>query len=126
MNESYKQAKKALQSCLRTKTSAIRFYDEIDMELFADEISNQAKIRYLQKIFREYTTAELQETVELLEKFYENNGSITKTAETLFIHKNTLQQRLKKIHSRTGYDPRSLSDNSVLYMAIYFYRDLYS
>ena len=126
MNESYKQAKKALQSCLRTKTSAIRFYDEIDMELFADEISNQAKIRYLQKIFREYTAAEMQEAVELLEKFYENNGSITNTAEAFFIHKNTLQQRLKKIFSRTGYDPRALSDNSVLYMAIYFYRDLYS
>lgn len=125
MNEAYKQAKKALQSCLRTKTSAIRFYDEINMELFADEIPNQAKIRYLQKIFREYTAAEMKETVELLERFYENNGSIAKTAEDLFIHKNTLQQRLRKIFLRTGYDPRALSDNSVLYMAIYFYRDLY-
>lgn len=125
MNESYKQAKKALQSCLRTKTP-LRFYDEIDMELFADEISNQAKIRYLQKIFREYTAAEMQDAVEMLEKFYENNGSITKTAEDLFIHKNTLQQRLKKIWTRTGYDPRALSDNSVLFMAIYFFRDLYS
>ena len=126
MNEAYKQARKALQSCMRTKKFPIRFYDEIDMELFVDEISNQAKIRYLQKIFREYTATEIQEAVELLESFYDNNGSINKTAEALFVHKNTLQQRLKKIFSRTGYDPRALSDNSVLYMAIYFYRDLYA
>ena len=126
MNEAYKQAKKALQSCMRAKKSPVRFYDEIDMELFVDEISNQAKIRYLQKIFRKYNTAEIRTAVELMEKFYENNGSINKTAEELFIHKNTLQQRLKKIATHTGYDPRSLSDSPVLFMAIYFYRDLYS
>lgn len=126
MNEAYKQARKALQSCMRTKKSAVRFYDEIDMELFVDEISNQAKIRYLQKIFHEFNAAEIQEAVELLEKYYENNGAINDTADELFIHKNTLQQRLKKIFTRTGYDPRALRDNSVFHIAIYFYRDLYS
>lgn len=126
MNEAYKQAKKALQSCMKTKKTAVLFYDEIDMELFADEIPNQSKIRYIKKIFHGYNIIEIQRAVELLEKFYENEGSITRTAEILFIHKNTLQQRLKKIFLRTGYDPRSLRDNAIFHMAIYFYRDLYS
>ena len=60
----------------------------------------------------------------MLEIFYEEDGSITKTAARLFIHKNTLQQHLRKIAARTSYDPRSLRDSAVFYIIIYFYRDI--
>ncbi|HCL01523.1 MAG TPA: hypothetical protein DHW61_03765 [Lachnoclostridium phytofermentans] len=37
----------------------------------------------------------------------------------LFIHKNTLQNKLKRISERTGYDPRSIRHSSLFYIAIY-------
>ena len=125
MNEAYRHAKKALQSCMRMNQTAIRFYNEIDMELFIDDIPNSAKIRYLEKIFHRYKKTDILKAVKLLEKFYENGGSINKTAEFFSVHKNTIQQRIKRIATLTGYDPRKLRDSPVLYFAMYLYRDIY-
>ena len=120
----YLQAQKALQSCLRMQKTTIKFYDEINMEIFADEVPDTTKLQYIKKIFCDYDNPELQDAIHLLELFYEHDGSISKTAARLFIHKNTLQQHLKKIAARTGYDPRSLRDTAVFYIVIYFYHDL--
>lgn len=124
IQSAYLKAQKALQSCLRRKAKEIKFYDEINIEIFADEVSEISKLTYIHKIFKDYSRDELEKALHTLEVFYDENGSITKTAEKLFIHKNTLQQHLKKIAQRTGYDPRSLKSNFVFYIVIYFYYDL--
>ena len=125
MNEAYHHARKALQSCMQTRQASIRFYDDIDVELFVDEIPDRAKIRYIEKIFRHYKPADIPKAIQLLEKFFEVSGSVNKTAEFFGIHKNTVQQRIKRIAKLTGYDPRKLRDAPVLYMAMYLYRDIY-
>ena len=43
-----------------------------------------------------------------------DNGSIKHCSEDLFMHKNTLQNRLNKIAEDTGYNPRDLNDFSTL------------
>ena len=102
----------------------MKFYSEINMEIFADEVPDASKLKYIKRIFNGYTLQELHDVLSMLELFYENNGSVTKTAAKLYIHKNTLQQHLKKIAARTGYDPRSLSGSAIFYIVIYFYHDL--
>ena len=124
MHEAYLQAQKALQSSLRMRKVAIKFYDEINMEIFADEIPDAAKLEYIHRIFRGYDSNEVEKAIAMLEIFYEEDGSITKAAERIFIHKNTLQQHLRKIAARTSYDSRSLRDSAVFYLIIYFYRDI--
>lgn len=124
IQSAYLKAQKALQSCLRRRATDIKFYDEINIEIFADEVSEINKLTYIHKIFKGYSLDELEKALHTLEIFYEQNGSITRTAEKLFIHKNTLQQHLKKIAQRTGYDPRSLKSGFVFYIVIYFYYDL--
>nr|WP_245169601.1 helix-turn-helix domain-containing protein [Enterococcus faecium] len=49
--------------------------------------------------------------------FSKNNGSIKNCSEELFIHKNTLQYRLNKFHSLTGYTPRNYDDYHILKLA---------
>ena len=49
--------------------------------------------------------------------YEEFNGSITQTAEKLFMHKNTLQYKLQKIKKLSGYDPRVLRDFTELSLA---------
>ena len=124
IQSAYLKAQKALHSCLRRRATDIKFYDEINIEIFADEVSEISKLTYIHKIFKGYSLEELEKALHTLELFYEQNGSITKTAEKLFIHKNTLQQHLKKIAQKTGYDPRSLKSGFVFYIVIYFYHDL--
>ena len=72
-----------------------------------------------------HSTMELADAIHTLECFFEHDGSITKTAAALYIHKNTLQQHLKKIALRTGYDPRSLRSSAVFYVVLYFYQDIH-
>ena len=45
-------------------------------------------------------------------------------AERLFIHKNTLQYRLKRLADVTGLDVRKPSHAPSLYLAMLFYLDL--
>ncbi len=120
-----REAQKALLSCLRKGNVFIKFYDQINMEIFADDIPDKTKHAYIHKIFSDYSEQELQEAIHTLEVFFEHDGSIERAAAALFIHKNTLQLHLRKIAQRTGYDPRSLRNSAVFYLVIYFYQDLH-
>ena len=124
IHTSFVKANKALQSCLRTHIRDIRFYDDLNMEIFADDISDNVKQEFVHKIFKGYNNDKIAEAVRLLEVFYDEEGSITLAAEKLFIHKNTLQYKLKKLYEETGYDPRSIRHSSLFYIAIYFYREI--
>ena len=42
----------------------------------------------------------------------------------MFIHKNTLQYRLKRLAETTGLDVRKPSNAPALYLAVLFYRDM--
>ncbi|MFR2773489.1 MAG: CdaR family transcriptional regulator [Clostridium sp.] len=118
------QAKKALHACLRTHLHDLRFYDDLNMEIFTDELSETVKSEYVHKIFKGMNDEEIFKAVQLLEIYYDEEGSISRAADKLFIHKNTLQNRLKQIQARTGYDPRSIRHSSLFYNALHFYREL--
>ena len=56
--------------------------------------------------------------IQCLKSYIENNGSISKVSEELFVHKNTLQYRLTKMKTLTGYDPRVLREAVPLVVAV--------
>lgn len=118
------QAQKALHACLRTHIRDIRFYDDLNMEIFTDELSESIKSEYIHKIFKGMNEEEIFKAVQLLEIYYDVNGSVNQAADKLYIHKNTMQNKLKQIRQKTGYDPRSIRYSSLFYNALYFYREL--
>lgn len=118
------RAMKTNRACMRTHKWDVRFYDDLNMEVFCDELEENTKWEYIHKIFRDFSNDEIRDSMILLEVYYDMEGSINKAAEKLFIHKNTLQNRLKQIMERTGYDPRSIRHSSLFYISIYFYREL--
>lgn len=118
------RAIKANRACMRTHKWDVRFYDELNMEVFCDEIEEGIKWEFIHKIFKACSNEEIREAMILLEVYYDMEGSINRAADQLFIHKNTLQNRLKQIMEKTGYDPRSIRHSSLFYIAIYFYREL--
>ena len=50
-----------------------------------------------------------------------HNRSIARTAEELFIHKNTVQTQLNRIYERTGYNPKDSKDLTLLYATTHMY-----
>lgn len=81
--------------------------------------SPKQKKDYADKVLYELADEELSET---LEHFLEANLNLTKTAEQLKVHRNTVIYRLDKIQEKIGRDPRIFSDAVELYLALLFRR----
>jgi carbohydrate diacid regulator len=106
--EQYNKARKALISCSQFGIQRYCFYSKLNIELVLDEIPIHAKQIYIAKIFNGFSKEEIDESINVIKIFYEEDGSIKRAAERLYIHPNTLQYKLKRIESRTGLDPRKL------------------
>ena len=71
---------------------------------------NLCKI-FIEEIFGENVPSELdEETLNTLNKFFENNLNVSETSRQLFVHRNTLVYRIEKIQKSTGLDLRSFDD----------------
>lgn len=60
--------------------------------------------------------------LETLFAYFEMNGNVSQTAEKLFIHRNTLQYRFRKIKEITGFDIYHIDDLVQLRLAVLQYR----
>lgn len=96
------------------------FYGDMTSGIYLGEISSASKREYLARVFGEMSISEMKEWAHLLGTFYSCDGSLSKTAEKLFIHKNTLQYQLRKLAALTGYDPRSIANAGLYQTAIQF------
>lgn len=123
VKSAYSKANKASHAC-HTPAKSIMLYDQMNMEIFMDDIPKKMKGEYLLKVFSGCSLEEMQRWIYLLDAYYAAEGSIELTAKKLFIHKNTLQYKLKKLEELTGYDVRLPSNSPVFYMAILFFRDI--
>ncbi|MGM9627403.1 MAG: CdaR family transcriptional regulator [Faecousia sp.] len=99
-------------------------YASLNAELILDDIPGKAKLEYLRKTFPDRTVPELRDDIALLEAYFAAEGSLTAAADAMFIHKNTLQYRLKRLAETTGLDVRKPSNAPALYLAVLFYRDM--
>ncbi|RPF43200.1 carbohydrate diacid regulator [Hydrogenoanaerobacterium saccharovorans] len=123
IHQSYIKAEKALRACVSSSDKKPRFYNDINVELFMGDIPKATKEEFVRRVFRGCTPEEIENWMPLLQAFFDVDGSIGLAAQRLFIHKNTLQYKLKKLHELTGYDPRSLSNAALFTMAIQFYNE---
>lgn len=121
IRRSYREADTACNLAMRLKNKKIKVYSDVDIELLLENISKQDRELFVKRIFKDCEEEETVRWVQLLRCYSENNGSITKTAEDLYIHKNTLQYRLNKLKEATGYDPRNIVESIPLYIAMLIY-----
>lgn len=79
-----------------------------------------------EKITKRFARRVLNEIDEVkavnLDAFFKNGLNIQKTAEALYVHRNTLIYRLNKITKETGYDPRIFHDAVILQVALWIYQ----
>lgn len=125
LHNAYLRAKKALNICSASRGNLIASYDDLGLEIFIDEISQSAKTEFLHRVFRGFSEEEITVWVRLLQTYFNADGSIERASEQLFIHKNTLQYKLRKLAEQTGYDPRRPSDAALYYLAVQFCSEQY-
>ncbi len=120
IRERYDEAERAAES---SGEKEIVFYRELFVELFVNDISDQAMEKYLKKLFWGMPAEEIENSMQLVEIFFDKNGSITQIAEALYMHKNTIQYKLKKLESISGKDIRTPEGAGIYYMALKFYKE---
>ncbi len=66
---------------------------------------------FIEEIFGDNVPEELdEETLNTINKFFENNLNVSETSRQLFVHRNTLVYRIEKIQKSTGLDLRNFDD----------------
>lgn len=118
---SYIEARQAAQWASMKKTYTPVEYDNLDMGLIFPNLDRETSRIFLSRVFSHISKTDIEKSAELFFAYKKNSGSITHTAKKLFLHKNTVQNRLNKIAQLTGYNPRNLNDFSVLDCAFQLY-----
>lgn len=122
VKSAYTRANKASHACRIPFQVAL--YSQMTTEIFLEDIPPAVKREYLQKIFLGCSFEEIRHWIRLLEVYFEADGSIERASEKLFMHKNTLQYKLKKLAAVTGHDVRLPRGCAIFYIAIQIFRDL--
>ncbi|NLZ38574.1 MAG: hypothetical protein GX893_03080 [Firmicutes bacterium] len=109
---SFLDAEKCLNFAkMREKQQAL-FYEDLNLELLIEAMPAQTIACFCSKVLEKKLSSKDLETLKV---FFKNNCSINATADDLYIHKNTLQYRLNKIHKMTGFNPRVFNEAVILY-----------
>ena len=59
-----------------------------------------------------------EDSLDTINKFFENNLNVSETSRKLYVHRNTLVYRLEKIKKITGLDLREFDDAIVFKVAM--------
>lgn len=119
LQRSYREAELACSMVKAQKEEGVRIYSGTDLPLLLINIPYKKREAFVNEVFHNCDENQKREMIQCLKSYIANNGSITKVAEELFVHKNTLQYRLTKMKSLTGYDPRILGEAIPLAVAVY-------
>uniref|UniRef100_UPI004055DB70 PucR family transcriptional regulator n=1 Tax=Acetatifactor sp. TaxID=1872090 RepID=UPI004055DB70 len=112
VSKSYKEAKMASDvGKIFYAEKNIAAYSELGIGRLIYQLPiNLCKI-FIEEIFGDNVPSDLdEETLNTLNKFFENNLNVSETSRQLFVHRNTLVYRIEKIHQSTGLDLRCFDD----------------
>lgn len=113
---SYEQSILALEWAKRSEQTII-FYENLYLEILINNLDDQIKLHYQNRIFKNLSSHERKEYETILFYYEKYNGSIEKTAKALFIHKNTLQYKIIQLKDKIGLDLRNYHDFTLLKLA---------
>lgn len=93
-------------------------YDELGIGRLIYQLPSKLCELFLDEIFQKEGLEVLdEETMQTIDKFFENNLNVSETSRQLFVHRNTLVYRLDKIERLTGLDLRNFDDAVVFKVA---------
>lgn len=113
LDHSYETGVIAIKS-IQSSYTHLTLYDDLTLEIITGTLDQRIKTEYMNKTIATLSDNDLM----ILNRYYENNMSLTETAHSLYLHKNTLQYRLNHVATVTGFNPRVFQDAVVLYLAL--------
>lgn len=126
----YTEIPLALRQCrmaaeIGTKTEngeGLYFYSQMRLGRIVASFSSEVRPILQRDILNKLIENRGDSLLETLFVYFEMNGNVAQTAEKLFIHRNTLQYRFRKIKEITGFDIYNIDDLVQLRLAVLQYR----
>jgi carbohydrate diacid regulator len=117
---SYTKAEQALKMAKRIQS--IVFDEELMLEMITGELSSDTKSEYIQRTIGPLLKE--NDLLETLAELFKQDRSLKNTAQSLYIHINTLHYRLKKIEELTHLNTNRIYDLLCLYLAVLLLNEL--
>jgi len=123
INKSFKEATQALDVSTKLEGAGdIYHVDNLGVGKLLAEIKGESQQEFMEKTIyftKNNKEKKINETLlETLKAFFDNNLSISKTAQVIYAHRNTLLYRLRRVKEITGLDPKKFDDAVQLRMAL--------
>jgi len=118
--KSFKEAQMALQigEIFESEKSVIN-YNRLGIGRLIYQLPTTLCKLFLEEVFQKGGFEALdKETMDTIQKFFENNLNISETSRQLYIHRNTLVYRLEKIQKTTGLDIKMFDDAIIFKVAV--------
>lgn len=112
VSKSYKEAKLALEvSSIFYEEKSIASYSALGIGRLIYQLPLNLCEMFIEEVFGSGIPEELDEdTIAMLNKFFENNLNVSQTSEQLYLHRNTIIYRIEKVQKATGLNLREFED----------------
>lgn len=121
---SYTQALRAKELTVKIGKSIV-YYDELQLENYLLDIDMDKMNSFINAFSEKIPRSDLLLYIQIIDAYFESDGSIKLIAKNFYLHKNTIQYRLQKMFEFTGFDIRKPSHAIYYYFFLEFYRILY-
>lgn len=121
---SFRQAGQALEMARRLEKRKPLYFPDLSVYRLLLQIEHNPELI----AFQDETLGPLlsyeggEELIHTLEAYFEHHGNLSKTAEALFIHRNTLIYRMERIAGITGLDLSKHETRLAIQLALHIYR----
>ena len=94
-------------------------YDNLGIGRIIYQLPTTLCEMFLSEAFKKNPIEALDEdTLDTINRFFENNLNVSETARKLYVHRNTLVYRLEKVKKITGLDLREFEDAILFKVAV--------
>ena len=113
VHHSYESALTAINTLTNTSEN-FALFDDLTLQLILSSVTDDTRNHFLQKTISGLSTQDL----DIIKVYFSEDMSLIRTCGKLYLHKNTLQYKLTRIHKITGLNPRKFQDAVLLYLAV--------
>ena len=117
---SFKEAQTALEvGKVFENEKPVIHYDNLGIGRLIYQLPTTLCEMFLSEAFKKNPIEALDEdTLDTINRFFENNLNVSETARKLYVHRNTLVYRLEKVKKITGLDLREFEDAILFKVAV--------
>ena len=128
LNAAYKEAQIALEvGKVFDDEKVVLNYDNLGIGRLIYQLPTKLCELFLHEVFKKGDITLLDsETILTINKFFENDLNVSETSRQLFVHRNTLVDRVAKIYKLTGLDLRKFDQAIVFKVAMMVHKYLAS